>query len=772
MKSQFRVSGALVVLFGCLLTGWFLPLPATAAGEKRPISLDLIYGKESLTGRLPGSLTWLPDGSGIVFVVTEGDGDEAEKTMFFQSAATGKKSIVLNPQEYEDLIGSGKYAVARPSGRAGASGFRLAPDGQTLLLAEKGDLFLIDLQEKKRTQITASAAAERHASFSPDGKLIAFVRDHNLFVMNLESRLEIQITRDGKENFTFGESDWVYDEELSVHVGYWWSPTSTHLAFLHIDESPVPEIPLVDFIPLHKKVKLQRYPKAGDPNPLVNLLVADVTGKKKPVAVDLPGLEERYIARVSFLSDGSKVMAQVLNRKQDTSRWMRCDLETGKSSLFLEERSRWWFNVHNDFQFLKDGRFLTLSERDGFNHIYLFGDDGSLIRQLTRGNWVVTSLAQVNEETETAYFVGTRKSILERHLYSVGFSGKSVTRITQDEGDHSVSISPKARFFVDTHSSVTSIARRDLREISGKKVETIAENSMEKIEELALGEVEFLTVPTEDGRKLPALFVKPHDFDPDHRYPVLFYIYGGPQSQVVRNRWGGSRYLWHQMLANQGILVFSIDNRASTGMGLASAGVIYERLCEVELSDFVEGARHISTLPYVDGSRLGIWGWSYGGTMAAYSILNAPETFKVAVSVAPVTDWRNYDSIYTERYMNTPQENPDGYDRTSVVGAAGNLTGHLLISHGTADDNVHFQNAVQLVKALNEEEKNYEFLMYPGGRHGIGGKKIQRQMFRAITSFLQEHMLFGGEPALPNGRPSMPVGGLKKVRVSGEAGGF
>jgi len=766
-----RREGSLVRLgvLALLLSLVTLSCEALAAG-KQEITLDLLYGKESLTRPMPSALTWIPDGSGLLFLETieeektepandaavkdeDEEGDDEEETpkrrLVRIDASTGDRRVLLDDQEMEDLVKDARHAQERASGRAGFTGFQVSNDGTSLLLSRDGDLYLVDVTARSARRLTATKSKERHGLFSPDGRKISFSRDHDVFVIDLDRGLEVQLTQGGTEDLTWGESDWVYDEELDLHGGTFWSPDATRLALLRFDESPVPRIPLVDNAPTHPEVTWQRYPKAGDPNPIVSVWVVEVTGEKDPVRLQLPEDGEHYVARVGFLPDGSKALVHVLDRAQTTLRIFRCDPASGEAALLFEEKSPYWIDGHDDYRFLEKGGLVWTSGKSGFRHLSLHGADGKLVRALTSGPWMVDGIAGIDESKGTVYFTATKDTVLERHLYAVDLRGGDPRRITALGEDHSINMARGGTCYVDSHSSAIRPPVMDVYRATGEKLVSLGDSSKPLLDELAVREPEFLVVPGEGGKELPAYVVKPVDFDPQRRYPVLFYVYGGPLSQTVRNRWSGTRGLWHQMLANRGIVVFSIDNRASFGMGLESASVIRGNLGHHELEDLRHGARYLARQSWVDPDRLAVWGWSYGGTMAGYSILNGSDVFKVAVSVAPVTDWRNYDTIYTERYMGTPQDNEEGYASSSLVKAASKLEGKLLLSHGTADDNVHFQNALQLVKALTDAGKNFDFMAYPGGRHGIGGKKIQKQMFTAITAFLEEHLLTGNQDPSP-----------------------
>ncbi|MBI3847153.1 MAG: S9 family peptidase [Planctomycetes bacterium] len=733
----------LVALLAVLMqsTTACIAAPRRASGDKE-LTVDRIYSEPSLSGSLVSGITWLPDGSGYVFVDKEdapapasGEKPKPRSLLRKVDVATGERSTWVSADDYAKAFENATVGEQRPSGRAGFGGFSITPDGKRLLLPVSGDLYVYDVESKSLRQITASKSNESNSSMSPDGTKVAYVRDWNLYAFDLTKGLEIQLTSGGTEEHRNGTTDWVYDEELSLSTGNWWSPDSTHLAYLQFDETPVPQIPIVDFIPLHKEIEWERYPKAGDPNPIVKLGVVSIADAKT-TWIDTPGAADGYIARVSWSPDGASLLVQVLNRKQTTLTLLKADPKTGTSQPLFVETTTGWIDVSFDTRVLADGRILWSSERNGFDHLYLYSADGRDARTLTSGSWNVESVAGIDEEGGWVYFTSDEKSPLETHLCRAHLDGSGREQLTKEAGTHSITMPKNAKAYLDTWSTVTHPSRRELHRADGSLVKVVEENPCDELAQFRLGTAEFVTFKTSDGVELQGQWVKPPDFDAARRYPVLVYVYGGPLSQVVRNSWGGPRYLWSHVLAQKGLLVFSMDNRAANPHGLGIAATIYRRLGEVELSDELEAVKYLHDQPFVDGDHIGIWGWSYGGYMAAYSILNAPQAFAAAIAVAPVTDWRNYDSIYTERYMDLPQDNPDGYKKTAPVTAAKNLAGKFLLVHGTADDNVHFQNSVQLTSALEKEGKQFRFMMYPGGRHGMGGNDIQKQLFTMMTDFI------------------------------------
>jgi dipeptidyl-peptidase-4 len=497
---------------------------------------------------------------------------------------------------------------------------------------------------------------------------------------------------------------------------------------------------MVNYLSYTGQTETMRYPKAGDANPFVQVGVVRVQGGK-PRWMGTGSNKDVYIPRVAWLRDSKRLAIQRLNRAQTKLELLFADAATGKARVILAEEDPHWVNVFDDPYFFEDGkRFLWSSERDGFRHLYLYDLSGKLERQVTRGAWAVTDLAGVDERNGAVYFTATEKSPIERHLYRAGFDGATVTRITREDGTHGIAMAPDARHYADSYSNATTPPRQDLYRADGTRVLAINENRVAELDQYGLQPVEFFVVRGADGTELHAMMIKPPDFNPSRKYPVLIYTYGGPHAQIVRNAWGGTNFLWHQMLAQKGFLIFGLDNRGMAGRGHAFETSIHRRMGETELADQLAGVNYLKSLAYVDGARLGIWGWSYGGYMTCYAMLNAPDVFKAGFAGAPVTDWRQYDTIYTERYMARPQDNPDGYKRSSPVNQAAQLKGKLLIAHGTGDDNVHYANTVQLGEEFIRAGRYAEILVYPGRGHGISDRTARLHLMNRVTRFFLDNL--------------------------------
>ena len=710
-------------------------------GDKK-LTVERLYSTElpSLSGTLPRSIQWMPDGKQFIYLMKDKTDDKNKLWLF--DVATGKRKIMLTADQLQKSYQ--KLAISEEEKKAefGIPRYILSPDGKSLLFSYRGDLYFYIFAKQHLRRLTATSEREQNPAFSPDGRYIAYTRDDNLYALEVDSSLEIQLTTDGGGVIRNGYLSWVYFEELygRSYRGFWWSPDSQYIAFYQFDESPVFTMTMVDHIPFEPEAILQRYPKAGEVNPLVKLGIVNLS-TKKTIWVDANKEEEKYIARAIWLPDSSTLSLQVLNRLQNRLELLFVNPQTGEKRLVLKEEQPCWVDVKGDIYFFKKSKHLLWpSDESGWRHLYLYDLEGNLIRQLTDGNWEARRVVRVDETRELVYFMASEKSSLERHLYRVKLDGTGFQRLTQEVGSHSINMPLAAGCYIDTYSNCTTPSRMDLFDSEGVKLFTIEENRVEELADYKLSTPEFLTVTTSDGLQLPAMMIKPPDFNPKKKYPVLFSIYGGPASQRVSNSWGGTNGLWHQMLAQNGIIVFSLDNRASTHFGKEGANKIYRRLGHWEVLDLIDGVKYLRQLPYVNSDRIGIWGWSYGGYMTCMAMFNAADYFQVGVSVAPVTHWRDYDTIYTERYMGLPQENPEGYKEGSPLTHVDKLKGKLLLVHGTLDDNVHFQNAVQLAYELIKAGKQFDLMIYPRKDHGIYGDNARPHLFTMITDFLLSNL--------------------------------
>ncbi|HTU18769.1 MAG TPA: S9 family peptidase, partial [Gemmataceae bacterium] len=617
---------------------------------------------------------------------------------------------------------------ARGMGRRSAARIPEPLDGKKGHVFQHGDdLYYYFLDGSKAVRLTHSTGTKELISLSPNEKYVAYVRANNLYVVDIATQTEHALTTDGSALVFNGKMDWVYWEEIGNRRSnaYWWSPDSTHLAFVRYDDSPVRKFAVLDTLSPRQQVEMTPYPKAGDPIPTVKLGIVPAAGG--PVAfVDLSGYSEgaMILTRAGWLPDGGKVFFYIQDRAQTWLDFCTAPRSGGSPARLFRDKTRAWVDDPGPPHFLKDGSFLLTSERSGWRHLYHFDADGKLQRAVTSGPWEVRNLHQVDEPSGWVYFSATKDNPIGLNLYRVQLSGGEPQRLTIGPGQHRVNISPKANLFVDHQDSHDAPATARLYRTDGTPARTLDTNPVHALEEYDLGKSELLQIKTPDGFLLEATLLKPPNFDPSRRYPVWFTTYGGPHAPVVRDAWQGGR-LRDRGLANLGFLVYQVDPRSASGKGVCSTWTAYRQLGVQELADIESAIRWLTTHSFVDAGRIGMTGHSYGGFMTAYALTHS-KLFAAGVVGAPVTDWHNYDAFYTERYMNTPQENPDGYKNTSVVGAAAQLHGRLLLIHGIRDDNVHVQNTLQLVNALQRADKDFELMVYPSDRHGIGGRHYQR----------------------------------------------
>ncbi|MBX5460037.1 MAG: S9 family peptidase [Steroidobacteraceae bacterium] len=649
----------------------------------------------------------------------------------------------------------------RTSSLSGILEYEFSPDSRLLLVPLGGDLYVYDLRAKPESavrRITTTESFETDAHFSPGGRYVSFIRDQNLVVYDLTSGTERQITRDGGGLVSYGTAEFIAQEEMNRDTGYWWSPDDRRIAFTRVDESPVAEVERFEIYADEVKVVKQRYPAAGARNALVQLFVAELEGDDRAVQMDLGADPDIYLARVDWFPDGNTLAVQRQSRDQKTLSLLRLDARSGRATELVTERSDTWVDLNSELTLLKSSpQFIWASRRTGHTHLYLYGNDGKLVRALTQGDWDVVgdagerAIRGVDERNGIVYFVANAETPLERHLYSVSLDGKAVPKkITQDAGWHSITMSRDARVFLDTFSTPERPPSLTLRSARGDTLSVLVENALTSEHPYApyVSEhvpTEFGTLKARDGQTLYYQLLKPRNLVPGERYPVIVDVYGGPGVQRVRRAWGGyprgNEGFFRQYLVQHGYVVFTLDNRGSGFRGVQFESALYKHMGSVEVQDQVTGVEFLKTLPYVDPSRIGVFGWSYGGYMALMCMMQAPDIFAAGVAGAPVTDWRLYDTHYTERFMSTPQENPEGYKSGNVLTYAPNLRGPLLIMHGMADDNVLFTHSTALFKRLQDLNKPFDMMTYPGSKHGmLRHADTGPHAYHTITRFFDTHL--------------------------------
>ncbi len=610
--------------------------------------------------------------------------------------------------------------------------------------SSKENYYLYDRNTKK-TIFLSKNGKQSLATLSPNGKQVAFVRQNNIFVMDLNALEERQITSDGKRNQIInGSTDWVYEEEFEFAKAFYWSPDGSKILYYRFDESQVKEFVMPIYNGLYPENYTYKYPKAGEDNSKVTLFVKNLE-TDKTTQINTGTQEDQYIARAGWTKDGNTLWFQRLNRLQNHLELCFANAQTGESKIIVEEKSPTWVDVNNNLTFLGNGKqFVWTNEtKTGFNHSYLYDISGKLLNPITQGNWEISEFYGIDEQKKILYYSSTEQSTTERHLYRVQLDGKNKTKLSSKKGNNEVLFSTDFSHYINTHSSANSPYVVSIHAANGKELRLVQDNKtvLENMQAYGFSPVEFSTLKSADAKTdLNTYFIKPKTFDPTKKYPVLMYVYGGPGSQNVIDRWGGSNYVWFQYLAQQGYIVACVDNRGTGAKGEAFKKITYKQLGKYETEDQIAAATYFATLPFVDGKRIGIFGWSYGGYMASLCITKGAEIFNLAIAVAPVINWRYYDSIYTERFMQTPQLNPEGYDTNSPSTHANKLKGNYLIIHGTADDNVHFQNSMVMAKELIKNNKKFDLEVYPDKNHGIYGGKTRLQLFTKMTDYLTKNL--------------------------------
>lgn len=711
-----------------VIAGAVRPLPEDRVKD-RPIGLETMFGQvppPNFSGNPVSGLQWLDDDEHYLQLI----GGKLWKVQ----ARTGRSTAYVDSDKLTESLkavmdeSAAKALSQRPP-------LRTDPGKSGVLVEHQGDLYFGHFDGKPGVRLTKSPDAKQFPTFSPDGKFVAFVRKNNLFVVDLATQSETPLTTDGNDGVFNGKGDWVYEEEIFNRAGkgaFWWSPDSRHVAYLRLDDAPVAPFAVVNHLPTRLNVENIPYPKAGDPNPLVKLGIVPVIGGATRWA-EFNGADpaDFLIARVGWFPDGKSAYCYAQNRTQTYMDLCQVPTEGGPARKLFRDSTSAWVDDTGPLTFLPDGSFLYASDRTGWRHLYRYHADGAPMSPVTTGAWEVRQVHRIDPAGEWVYFNGTKDTHRGTNLYRARTDGTKVERLTPETGTHAVNVSPNAALFVDSYSSLTEPTKVVLRFAGGAEVRRLDTNPVYAREEYKFGRVEPVEVPMPDGFALEGLIVYPPDFDPAKKYPIWVKTYAGPHSPTVNDGWAGGR-VNDQVYAKLGIVVFNVDPRSASGKGAQSAWTAYKQLGIPELKDLENAVDWICKNPWADAKRVGLSGHSYGGFMTAFALTHSKK-FAAGISGAPVTDWRNYDSIYTERYMHLPSENSSGYDATSAVKAAKNLHGKLLLLHGLIDDNVHVQNTIQFIHQLQLADKDFEVMMYPMARHGIGGRHYQRQIINFVS---------------------------------------
>ena len=583
---------------------------------------------------------------------------------------------------------------------------------------------------------------QRIPQFSPDGKKMAFVRDNNLFIKELNVGLETQITNDGKINeIIYGTTDWVYEEEFGFTTAFFWSPDGKYIAYYRFDERHVKEYQMTIYGELYPQEYVYKYPKAGEANSLVDIFIYDVAAKKTD-KVNLGSETDQYVPRILWMPTGNQLIVYRLNRLQNHLELLLVSASDLSERKIYDEKNRYYININDDLKFTPDGKYFVLtSEQDGYNHIYLYNIDGKLVKQLTTGKYDVDKIIGFDGKNKTVYYKAAKNTPYNREVYKVDFKG-NITDFATQNGTNDVIFTSGFQYHIKVWSDANHPPVYTLFDAKGKQIRTMEENAdmQQKMKDYQFGQKEFFTFTTTQGHSLNGWMIKPPDYDPSKKYPALVYVYGGPGSQTVANSWQGGA-LWYRMLAQEGILMVSVDNRGTAFRGEEFKKMTYLQLGKYETEDQIEVAKYLVNEGLAIPESIGVYGWSYGGYMAALCMTKGADYFKTGIAVAPVTTWRYYDNIYTERFMRTPQENPSGYDDNSPINYAAEMKGKFLIIHGTADDNVHAQNAIDMISALVDANVDFEVFFYPNSNHFIStGSNTPYHHFQKMTKFLKENL--------------------------------
>jgi dipeptidyl-peptidase-4 len=699
-----------------------------SAQEKKKLTYDQIFkgAEPRLTKSLPNITGWMDDSHYLELKKKEGD-DRAK--VYSVDVKTGEESVYSDLEQYKTLVDSG-ISVSNPASRNKSS--------TRLIYVKDGDLYFLDVQKKEFRRLTKTEASEKNATLSADGSGVAFTRDRNLFSIDVNTGKEFQYTTDASDVVYNGWSSWVYMEEVlgraTQYKAFWWSPDGKRLAFFRFDDTPVPVFPLLNAEGVHGSVENQRYPKAGDPNPEVRVGIVPVGGGSVAWA-DFNQKDDQYFGTPFWALDSRQLVVQWMNRGQDTLKLYSIDPATGKKQQIYVEHQPSWVDWFASVYFLRNGSgFIINSDKDGWHHLYLHGMDGTLKTQITHGKWNVVDLLFMDESARLVYFTAKKESSTRTDFYKISIGGGAPVRLSFGEYTHSIELSPMAGYFITTCSNISTPPSMALLNTSGEVIRELGNSKMSEFDNYILGKTELFRVQTPDGYNLPVSWTLPTDFDPNKKYPVLISVYGGPDRASVSDSWQGMRPQWWAM---EGIIQMSMDHRGSDHFGKESIALMHRHLGKWEMNDYIEVVKWLRTQPFIDSTKICITGSSYGGYVTCMALTYGAEYFTHGVASLSVTDWRLYDSHYTEMFMDTPAENPEGYEEGSVMTYASKYKGMLMIMHGTMDDNVHMQNTMQLVAALEDQNKHFELMIYPGGRHGWGGRKAAHSRNEAYRFYYQ-----------------------------------
>ncbi len=715
------------------------------AQEKQGVTVEWVYSGESMRLAAVPEYVWTKDGSLLLFDSLK---SKEERTFEKLNPANGQRIPVLDMRKAMENLQTLLGKESMPDELSWPEAF---DDGGIRALYEFGnDIFVLELASAQFIRLTQTPDEEKLPRFSPDGRNVAYVRNNNLFEYDLAAKSEKQLTSNGSETLLNGTLSWVYWEEVFDRhdLAYWWSPDAKSLAFFQTDESKVSVVEFSDFKPAVPRIIRQRYPKVGGVNPSIKVGIVNLSSGKITWA-DFAGIPYEYIVRVKWLPDGKSVSVQTMNRAQTEVNLYFVDAVTGKPSLILKESDPMWVKENDDLYFLKNGKqFIWSSQRSGYTHLYRYDMNGKLINQITQGNWSVClsglhragGIIGLDEKNDLLYFEALEKSSIERQVYRIQLDGKKMQRLSQEDGKHQATLGPGGQYYVENFSNGKTMPAVSLRRNDGKLVSTIAAPRQELLAPYGLQFPEYFSIPTRDGFMMPAAVLKPKNFDLNKKYPVIIHVYGGPGAPTVSNSWGGQRFWFHNILLNKGYIVLQVDNRSATGISKTLERTVYkQQSSDGELNDLVDAAHWLKRQSYVDPERIGVYGWSGGGTFTLLAMTRSKE-FKAGIAGAPVTTFEYYDTKYAEITMKTPQENPDGYAKMNLNQYAKDLHGRLLMVHGTYDDNVHPQNSQDFMNELIKANIQFDLMIYPMRKHGFIDRPANIHLYNTMIEFWMKNL--------------------------------
>ncbi len=727
LQPRFSYLFAVLILTACASS----PPPPVATTRQPPagelsfnpnVDLEIahMYDRVLAPDRIPQKITWSPDGSNLAYInisvpSKSTTGKNHQELWLYEMKAHRERPLVFDlKMPVTDYAWCGTNRLIVTSG---------------------GDLFEVDLKGTI-APLTNTDTIEHSATSSPDGTKVAFIREHNIFTLDLGTGREQQLTHGGTLERSFGEVTWIYGEEFHTKAGFGWSPDGERI-WVYATATPPTTLREIS----EGARQLQAYPRPGEPNPTVRVGIIDLAHRNPRIVwLHTGGETDVYLPQVTWHPDSRHLLIARLDRLQTMLSLLLCEAETKRCATVLEERDPRWVNLPPNPQFVQNGKaFLWLSERDGFSHIYRFGINGSFEEQITKGKWAVTSINAIDEQQRTIYFTANAKDPFSYEVFAVSQEEEEIVTISPDPGVHQAIFSPDGATYVDTHSSLNTPPQTAIYETSGALVSRFSKTDPGDYSQPNVMN-DIFPIETDDGHTVYALLTRPVAIDQHRRYPVLVYVYGGPGKQVVKNEFNSTFQPWRDLMAKRGVLVFSIDGRGSSGRGHEFEMAIHRRLGEVELADQLAGVTYLKSLPFVDPERIGIFGWSYGGTMVLNALLRTKDIFKLGIAVAPVTDWKQYDSAYTERYMQRPEDNKPGYKNAAILPLVDNLMAPLLLIHGLSDSNVHVSHSKRLINEFIRNGKTFEVMFYPGKDHRLSGSKTRTDLFTRITRFIQTHL--------------------------------